>query len=88
MRLQMTDDVVTSKGLARSATHRVMADNKRWNWADQFRLLHFFATHPERVHSRSQLLIRSGAITCSSRTHRRCHIRRLRSALEPPATPN
>ncbi|MFM8676376.1 MAG: response regulator, partial [Burkholderiaceae bacterium] len=59
---QLTDDIISSGGLKLDpATHRLWAVQ---NTADvaldlgptEFRLLHFFMTHPERVHSRSYLL--------------------------------
>ncbi|HSB48645.1 MAG TPA: winged helix-turn-helix domain-containing protein, partial [Burkholderiales bacterium] len=48
-----------------------------------FRLLHFFMTHPERVHSRAQLLDRvwGDHVFVEERTVD-VHIRRLRQALE------
>ena len=50
----------------------------------EFRLLHFFMTHPERVHSRAQLLdqVWGDHVFVEERTVD-VHIRRLRSALEP-----
>ena len=52
--------------------------------ATEFRLLHFFMTHPERVHSRAQLLDRvwGDHVFIEERTVD-VHIRRLRKALEP-----
>jgi two-component system phosphate regulon response regulator PhoB len=49
----------------------------------EFRLLHFFMTHPERVHSRAQLLDRvwGDHVFVEERTVD-VHIRRLRQALE------
>ncbi len=83
---QMTDDVVDVKGLRLDpATHRVMADSKPLDLGPtEFRLLHFFMTHPERVHSRSQLLdqVWGDHVFVEERTVD-VHIRRLRSALEP-----
>jgi len=71
------------------AAHRVFAD------ADgtptpvhigptEYRLLHFFMTHPERVYSRSQLLdhVWGGSVYVEERTVD-VHIRRLRKTLEP-----
>src|SRR4051812_19536325 len=51
--------------------------------ATEFRLLHFFMTHPERVHSRAQLLDRvwGDHVFVEERTVD-VHIRRLRMALE------
>lgn len=50
----------------------------------EFRLLHFFMTHPERVYSRAQLLDRvwGGNVYVEERTVD-VHIRRLRKALAP-----
>jgi two-component system phosphate regulon response regulator PhoB len=50
----------------------------------EFRLLHFLMTHPERVHSRTQLLDRvwGDHVFVEERTVD-VHIRRLRKALEP-----
>ncbi len=50
----------------------------------EFRLLHFLMTHPNRVHSRSQLLDRvwGDDVVVEERTVD-VHIRRLRQALEP-----
>jgi two-component system, OmpR family, phosphate regulon response regulator PhoB len=50
----------------------------------EYRLLHFFMEHPERVYSRSQLLDRvwGGNVYVEERTVD-VHIRRLRKALEP-----
>ena len=50
----------------------------------EYRLLHFFLTHPERVHSRAQLLdqVWGGSVYVEERTVD-VHILRLRKALEP-----
>ncbi len=50
----------------------------------EYRLLHFFATHPERVYSRTQLLdhVWGGSVYVEERTVD-VHIRRLRQTLEP-----
>jgi two-component system phosphate regulon response regulator PhoB len=50
----------------------------------EYRLLHFFMTHPERVYSRSQLLdhVWGGSVNVEERTVD-VHIRRLRKTLEP-----
>jgi two-component system phosphate regulon response regulator PhoB len=52
--------------------------------ATEFRLLHFFMTHPERVYTRSQLLdhVWGGSVYVEERTVD-VHIRRLRKTLEP-----
>ncbi|MEO6264920.1 MAG: phosphate regulon transcriptional regulator PhoB [Luteimonas sp.] len=76
------------------AAHRVFA---RSDGADQpvpigpteYRLLHFFMTHPERVYSRSQLLdhVWGGSVYVEERTVD-VHIRRLRRTLEPSRVDN
>ena len=50
----------------------------------EYRLLHFFATHPDRVYSRAQLLdhVWGGSVYVEERTVD-VHIRRLRQTLEP-----
>ena len=50
----------------------------------EYRLLHFFMTHPDRVYSRGQLLdqVWGGSVYVEERTVD-VHIRRLRKALEP-----
>ena len=50
----------------------------------EFRLLHFFMTHPERVHSRTQLLDRvwGDHVFIEERTVD-VHVKRLREALQP-----
>jgi two-component system phosphate regulon response regulator PhoB len=52
--------------------------------ATEFRLLHFFMTHPERVHSRAQLLDRvwGDHVFIEERTVD-VHVKRLREALTP-----
>jgi len=66
------------------AAHRVAAGPEEINLGPtEFRLLHFFMTHPERVYSRGQLLDRvwGGNVYIEERTVD-VHIRRLRKALE------
>ncbi len=55
----------------------------------EYRLLHFFMTHPERVYSRSQLLdhVWGGSVYVEERTID-VHIRRLRKTLEPTRLDN
>ncbi|MDB6162895.1 MAG: phoB [Xanthomonadaceae bacterium] len=55
----------------------------------EYRLLHFFMTHPERVYSRSQLLdhVWGGSVYVEERTVD-VHIRRLRKTLEPASLDN
>ena len=83
---QMTDDVVDVNGLRLDpTTHRVTAQGRPLDLGPtEFRLLHFFMTHCERVHSRSQLLdhVWGDHVFVEERTVD-VHIRRLRSALEP-----
>jgi two-component system phosphate regulon response regulator PhoB len=52
----------------------------------EYRLLHFFMTHPDRVYSRAQLLdhVWGGSVYVEERTVD-VHIRRLRKTLEPAA---
>ncbi|HFD81486.1 MAG TPA: phosphate regulon transcriptional regulatory protein PhoB [Gammaproteobacteria bacterium] len=65
------------------AGHRVQADGTALELAPtEFRLLHFFMTHPDRVYSREQLLDRvwGRGVFVEERTVD-VHIRRLRKAL-------
>ena len=65
--------------------HRVTANDQPVHVGPtEFRLLHFFMTHPERVYSRSQLLdqVWGRNVYIEERTVD-VHIRRLRKALEP-----
>jgi two-component system, OmpR family, phosphate regulon response regulator PhoB len=82
---QMTDDAVELEGLRlEPATHRVTAAGKLVDLGPtEFRLLHFFMTHPERVYSRAQLLdhVWGDHVFIEERTVD-VHIRRLRKALE------
>lgn len=83
---QMTDELVEVAGLALDPlTHRVTGHSAPVNLGPtEFRLLHFFMTHPERVHSRSQLLDNVwGNQTYIEERTVDVHIRRLRRALEP-----
>jgi two-component system phosphate regulon response regulator PhoB len=67
------------------AAHRVFAgDTAVQIGPTEYRLLHFFMTHPERVYSRSQLLdhVWGGGVYVEERTVD-VHIRRLRRTLEP-----
>lgn len=66
-------------------SHRVSAKGESLTLGPtEFRLLHFFMSHPERVYSRSQLidLIWGKNVYVEERTVD-VHIRRLRKALEP-----
>ena len=83
---QMTDDPVEISGLRLDpATRRVFGDSIPLELGPtEFRLLHFFMTHAERVHSRSQLLdqVWGDHVFVEERTVD-VHIRRLRQSLEP-----
>ncbi len=82
---QMIDDTVDVEGLHLDpASHRVTAGGKTLELGPtEFRLLHFFMTHPERVYSRAQLLdqVWGDHVFIEERTVD-VHIRRLRKALE------
>ncbi|MCB1889395.1 MAG: phosphate regulon transcriptional regulator PhoB [Rhodocyclaceae bacterium] len=82
---QATEDPVDLGGLKLDpATHRVSAGEAALSLGPtEFRLLHFLMTHPERVHSRAQLLdqVWGDHVFVEERTVD-VHIRRLRSALE------
>ncbi len=82
---QATEDAVEIEGLRLDpATHRVTAHgNAVVLGPTEFRLLHFFMTHAERVHSRAQLLdsVWGDHVFVEERTVD-VHIRRLRSVLE------
>jgi len=82
---QATEDAVEAGGLQLDpSTHRVRAgDQALVLGPTEFRLLHFLMTHPERVHSRTQLLdqVWGDHVFVEERTVD-VHIRRLRSALE------
>lgn len=83
---QMSDEVVRVEGLELSpVTHRVSANGQNIDLGPtEFRLLHFFMTHVERVYSRAQLLdqVWGDHVFVEERTVD-VHIRRLRQALEP-----
>ena len=67
------------------AAHRVFADESAVHVGPtEYRLLHFFMTHVDRVYTRTQLLdhIWGGNVYVEERTVD-VHIRRLRKALEP-----
>ena len=67
------------------AAHRVFAEEAPVQIGPtEYRLLHFFMTHPERVYTRSQLLdhVWGGSVYVEERTVD-VHIRRLRKTLEP-----
>ena len=83
---QMTDEPVELGGLRlEPATRRVFGDRRPLELGPtEFRLLHFLMTHPERVHSRAQLLdqVWGDHVFIEERTVD-VHIRRLRKTLEP-----
>jgi two-component system phosphate regulon response regulator PhoB len=83
---QVTEDVVELGGLRLDpSTHRITAGGTDVNLGPtEFRLLHYLMTHPERVHSRTQLLdqVWGDHVFVEERTVD-VHIRRLRAALEP-----
>jgi len=85
---QMTDDPIEVNGLRLDpATRRVYGNSRPLELGPtEFRLLHFLMTHPERVHSRTQLLdqVWGDHVFVEERTVD-VHIRRLRKALEPSA---
>ena len=88
---QMTDDAVDTNGLRLDpVTHRVHGHGEPIDLGPtEFRLLHFFMTHPERVHSRAQLLdqVWGDHVFVEERTVD-VHIRRLRRAMAPAQLEN
>jgi two-component system phosphate regulon response regulator PhoB len=82
---QVTDDSVEVEGLKLDpVSHRVVANGSAFDLGPtEFRLLHFFMTHPDRVYSRTQLLdnVWGDHVFVEERTVD-VHIRRLRKALE------
>ena len=81
------EDGSVSVGVLRidGAAHRVYANGEPVAIGPtEYRLLHFFMTHPERVYSRAQLLdhVWGGSVYVEERTID-VHIRRLRKTLEP-----
>jgi len=87
-RTTVMDDTekIQAKGLSLDpASHRVLANKNPVDLGPtEFRLLHFFMTHTERVYSRTQLLdqVWGTNVYVEERTVD-VHIRRLRKALEP-----
>ena len=83
---QMPDETVAAGCLELSpVSHRVTAKGGAIELGPtEFRLLHFFMTHAERVYSRTQLLdqVWGTQVFVEERTVD-VHIRRLRAALEP-----
>ena len=82
---QMTEDCVEVEGLrVDPATHRVTGNGRPLELGPtEFRLLHFFMTHPERVFNRTLLLdqVWGDHVFVEERTVD-VHIRRLRAVLE------
>lgn len=80
------DDVIEVQGLKLDpVSHRVSAKDDALDMGPtEFRLLHFFMTHPERVYSREQLLdhVWGTNVYVEDRTVD-VHIRRLRKAISP-----
>ena len=80
------DDVIEVQGLKLDpVSHRVSAEEQPLDMGPtEFRLLHFFMTHPERVYSREQLLdhVWGTNVYVEDRTVD-VHIRRLRKAISP-----
>lgn len=80
------DGIITVKGLSLDPeTFRVTVDDHIVEISPtEFRLLHFFITHPERVYTRGQLLdqVWGQNVYVEERTVD-VHIRRLRKTLEP-----
>lgn len=79
------EEVIDVRGLSLDpSSHRVMANDQALDMGPtEFKLLHFFMTHPERVYSREQLLnnVWGTNVYVEDRTVD-VHIRRLRKALE------
>ena len=83
---QLTDDVIEISGLMLNPASRLITCyGREVELGDiEFRMLHFFMTHPERVYSRAQLLdeVWGDRVFVEERTVD-VHIRRLRQTLEP-----
>ncbi len=83
---ELTQDVIEYHGLKLDpASHKVTGNGKTLSMGPtEFRLLHFFMTHLERVYTRTQLLdfVWGDHVFIEERTVD-VHIRRLRSALAP-----
>jgi two-component system phosphate regulon response regulator PhoB len=83
---EITSDAIEYHSLRLDpASHRITGHgNSLAMGPTEFRLLHFFMTHPERVYSRTQLLdfVWGDHVFIEERTVD-VHIRRLRAALEP-----
>jgi len=83
---QLSDEVIEIAGLRlESVVHRVSCNGRDIELGDiEFRMLHFFMTHVERVYSRAQLLdeVWGDHVFVEERTVD-VHIRRLRQAPAP-----
>jgi two-component system phosphate regulon response regulator PhoB len=83
---QLADDAVEIDGLRLDpGSRRITANGRIIDLGPtEFRLLHFFMTHPERIYSRTQLLdhVWGDHVFIEERTVD-VHIRRLRKGLEP-----
>ncbi len=83
---QLSDVPIEVNGLRLEPdSHRVFANDKPLELGPtEFRILHFFVTHPERVYSRGQILdyVWGSNVYIEERTVD-VHIRRLRKALTP-----
>ena len=81
---ELTDDVVQIEDLRLDpVSHRVTGGGRKIDLGPtEFRLLHFFMTHPDRIYSRTQLLdeVWGDHVFVEERTVD-VHIRRLRQAL-------
>jgi len=81
-----SEDVVEIAGLRLDpAAHRITGNGRKIELgATEFRLLHFFMTHPDRVYTRGHLLdkVWGDHVFVEERTLD-VHIRRLRQALQP-----
>ena len=88
---EMSEETVSVAGLELSpVTHMVSAKGGSLELGPtEFRILHFFMTHAERVYSRAQLLdhVWGDHVFVEERTVD-VHIRRLRQALEPSGLDN
>lgn len=88
---QLTDDCVEMAGLMLDPiNHCILGNNHKLEMGPtEFKLLHYLMTHPERVHSRTQLLdqVWGDHVFVEERTID-VHIRRLRQALSPSGHDN
>jgi two-component system phosphate regulon response regulator PhoB len=86
---EQSQETVTISGLALdAATHRVTWKDKALKIGPtEFKLLHYLMKHPERVHSRSQLLdkVWGDHVFIEERTVD-VHVKRLRESLGPAGT--